>query len=60
MMVGDGIKVSISVSFLPIDLVGDGAIRKVRDEDMLERDGVVLFSFHGELDMGGKDVKMIK
>jgi hypothetical protein len=48
------------VSFLPLDLMGDGAISKVRDENIQERDWVVIFSFHGELDVGGKDVKMIE
>jgi hypothetical protein len=38
MMVGVGIEVFINVSFLPLDLMGDGAISKVRDENIQERD----------------------
>ena len=34
MVVGGGVEVSISVSFLPIDPMGVGAIKKVRDEDI--------------------------
>jgi hypothetical protein len=33
-MVRIGIKVSVSVSFLPIDLVGKGAIKKTRNENI--------------------------
>jgi hypothetical protein len=60
MMVGVGIEVFISVSFLRVDLVGDGAIWKVRYENIYERDWVFLFVFHGELDVGGKVVKRIE
>jgi hypothetical protein len=53
MVVGIGIKVSISVSFLPIDLVREGAIRKMRDENIYEGDRVVFLGLHSELDVGG-------
>jgi hypothetical protein len=60
MMVGIGIKVSINVIFLPVDLVGEGAIKKTRDENIQKGDRVVLLGFHSELDVGGKDIKMIE
>jgi hypothetical protein len=48
------------VSFLPIELVEEGSIRKMRDENIQEGDGVVFLGFHSELDVGGKVIKMIE
>jgi hypothetical protein len=53
MMMGLGMKVSISVSLFLINLVGKGAIREARDENIQKGEGIVLFHFHSELDMGG-------
>ena len=59
MMVGTVIKVSLYVRFLPIDLVGVGVIKKMRDENIQKGDIVVLLDLHSELDVGGRDIKMI-
>jgi hypothetical protein len=48
------------VSFLPVDLVGERAIRKTRDENIQEGDGVVFLGFHSELDVGGEAIEMIE
>lgn len=59
-MVGTSIQVSINVSFLLVDLVGEGSIRKLRDGNIQEGNKVVLLGFHGKLYAGRKDIKMIE
>jgi hypothetical protein len=59
-MVGVGIEIFVSVSFLPVDLVGERAIRKTRDENIQKGNRVVSLGFHHELDVGGEAIKMIK
>jgi hypothetical protein len=60
MMVGTGMKVSIGMSLLPVNLVGKGAIRKMRDKNIQKGDRVVLLDFHSELDVRGKAIKMVE
>jgi hypothetical protein len=60
MMVGTGMKVSISVSLLPIDLVGKGAIEKMRNKNIQKGDRVVFLGFHSELDVRGKAIHMVE
>ena len=57
---GTDIKVSISVIFLLVELVGEGDIRKTRDEYIQKGDRVVLLGFHSELNVGGEVIKMIE
>ena len=52
MMMGLGMKVSNNVNLFLIKLVGEGAIREARDENIQKGDGIVLFHFHSELDWG--------
>jgi hypothetical protein len=59
-MVGTGIEISVNVSFIPVDLVGERAIKKTRDKDIQKGDRVVFLGFHRELDLGGEAIKMIK
>jgi hypothetical protein len=51
MVIGLGMKVSVSASIFPINLVGKGSIREARDKNIQKGEGIVLFHFHGELDM---------
>jgi hypothetical protein len=59
-MVGTGIEISINVNFLTMDLVGERAIKKMRDTNIQKGDRVVFLGFHRELDMGREAIKMIK
>jgi hypothetical protein len=60
MVVGASIEVSIGVGLLSVNLVGKGDVRKLRNEDIQEEEGVVLLSFHSELDVRGKVVEVVK
>jgi hypothetical protein len=60
MMVGTGMEVSISMGLLPVNLVGKGAIRKMRDKNIQEGNGIVLLGFHSKLDVRRETVKMVK
>jgi hypothetical protein len=60
MVVGTSIEVSICMGLLPINLVGKGAVRKMRNKDIQKWDGVVLLGFHSELDVRGEVIKVVK
>jgi hypothetical protein len=60
MIMGIDIKVPISVSFLPIELVGEGSIKKMRYGDIQEGGRVVILGLHSELNVGGKTIKVIE
>jgi hypothetical protein len=51
-MVIMGMKVSVDVSFFPINLVGDGAIKKVGDENIQKGKRIFILDFHSKFDMG--------
>ena len=57
---GPGMKVSISVSLLLIDLVRKGAIMKMRDKKIQKGDRVVFLGFHSELDVSVKAIQMVE
>jgi hypothetical protein len=59
-MVRVGMKVSFGASLFSIDLVGKGTIRSMGDENIKEGKSVLIFNFHGKLDMRGNVVKMVK
>jgi hypothetical protein len=60
MMVGIGMEVSICMGLLLIKLVGKRTIKKERDNNIQEGNGIVLLGLHSKLDPRGKDVKMVK
>ena len=53
MVMGLGMKVSVSMSLFSLNLVGKGTIREVRDENMKKGEEFFLFHFHSELDTRG-------
>jgi hypothetical protein len=60
MMMGLCMKVFVSVSLFLINLVGEGDIREVRDENIQKGEGIFLFHFHSESYIGGNVVKWLK
>jgi hypothetical protein len=48
------------VGLLFVNLVGEGFVRKSRNKDIQKGNGVVLLGFHSELDVRGKDFKVVK
>jgi hypothetical protein len=60
MMVGMGMKVSISTSLFPINLVGEGSIRKLGDKNIQRGKHVILLDFHSKFDVRGNTIKMVK
>jgi hypothetical protein len=60
MVMGMGMRISINMSLFSITLVGKGAIRKITDKNIQERDRDVLLNFHIEFDMGGNVINMVE
>jgi hypothetical protein len=59
-MVRMGMKVSFGVSLFSIDLVGKGAIKLMRNENIQKGKRVIILDFHSKLDVGENVVKMVK
>jgi hypothetical protein len=53
-----GVKVSISVSLFPINLMGKSTIGLMRDKNIKKRKRVISLNFHGKLDLRGNVVKI--
>jgi hypothetical protein len=53
MVMGLGVKVSVSMSIFAVNLVGKGTIREATDENIEKGEGFFLLHFHSKLDMGG-------
>jgi len=51
--VGDGIKDSIDMGLLSVNLVGKGTVSKLGNRDIQKGKGVVLLGFHRELYVRG-------
>jgi hypothetical protein len=60
MVVETSMKVYINMCLIPVNLVGKGAIKKKRNNNIQERDGVLLLGFHSEMGVRGKTIKVVK
>jgi len=60
MLMGLGMKVSICMILLLINLVGERFIRKMRVNNIQKGERVIFLYFHSELDMWGNVIKMVE